>query len=561
MAKFSLIGSRSAQLSMPTFLNTRLMMQRSPDESSCQSSTSRPPVERQSKNDHNLDEVLIHSAHEHPASRTVIVTLPTADQAPGWRNALEESFDFQVEDLDNGRARIRPRGGAGQIADHFVAHRLCDRKTSISSSTWEPLTRFPRADIVSAHFDTAMAEVKRRAALETIEASLSALALAVSVLPIAQTAQFLEAQLPDLFTSFPDASIYLVHTSPVLQARLAFLRLSFAMHTAPDLDVGDLREDQVRPLTYQSLTKGADFGEALKPLFLIFSPAATGYPMTWLPHSLVIDFGDRMLLQGNTPDSRSALYDPSLFGIQVDRLGIEFGNNLNAGHLNSLLGWWIKRLNVLYSLSSDPTRFSLRTGDYDVARQMGWHLTMERLLADLIIVNANPQAPALTRLGAAFDLLDKAETLLGYSSQGSGKGFERLLNRSVMMPLLDRSWQRLPVQLRARFTQHTRKLFDQVYEAIREHTLHQRRTAKAIKLLAPSGKLHARPLDQYVPQLARAIRNSSHGLLQQLSTRDLDLVATHDAALPPALADLAALIALALVADIERVVEGKWWSG
>ena len=133
----------------------------------------------------------------------------------------------------------------------------------------------------------------------------------------------------------------------------------------------------------------------------------------------------------------------------------------------------------------------------------------------------------MSRLGTAFDLLDKAESLLGYDSQSSGKGFERLLNRSIMLPLLSRSWTRLPIQLQKRFDEHGKRLFDLVYEEVRAHAFHHRRTPKAIKLRTSTGKLRALPLDHYVPQLARAVRNSSHGLLQQLSGHDLDLVATH----------------------------------
>jgi hypothetical protein len=189
---------------------------------------------------------------------------------------------------------------------------------------------------------------------------------------------------------------------------------------------------------------------------------------------------------------------------------------------------------------------------------MGWYLTVERLLADFLIVNAYPQAPLLARLQAAFDLLDKAEALLGYGQQQTGKGFERLLNRTEMLPRMFRSWQRLPVQLRGRFNAHSRALFDQVYEEVVEHALQQRRTAHAVKVRSAS-RLTALPMDSYVPQLARAVRNSSHGLLDQLTSKDLDLVATHDAALPACLADLAALIGIALFADVERVVDRTWW--
>lgn len=76
------------------------------------------------------------------------------------------------------------------------------------------------------------------------------------------------------------------------------------MQTAPDLDLLETRPDQVRPLTCQGLTHGLQFAEALKPLFVAFSPAATGYAMNWPPHSIAIDFGGLMDLRLDPPISR-----------------------------------------------------------------------------------------------------------------------------------------------------------------------------------------------------------------------------------------------------------------
>jgi hypothetical protein len=43
------------------------------------------------------------------------------------------------------------------------------------------------------------------------------------------------------------------------------------------------------------------------------------------------------------------------------------------------------------------------------------------------------QGSDLARQHAGFDVLDKAEALLGFGRQGSGKGFERLLRRRSMI--------------------------------------------------------------------------------------------------------------------------------
>lgn len=54
---------------------------------------------------------------------------------------------------------------------------------------------------------------------------------------------------------------------------------------------------------------------------------------------------------------------------------------------------------------------------------------MERLIGDALSLLAEPQATELDRIQLAFDLLDKAESLLGYTRRETGKGFEGLLRR------------------------------------------------------------------------------------------------------------------------------------
>jgi hypothetical protein len=101
--------------------------------------------------------------------RSAIISLPSPDRAPNWRKSLEETFGFQVEDLPDLRARIQLQADE---RDYFVAHRLCDRKSAITSATWELLRRFPRVALESPHADMAMEEVKRRAKRDTPEAAL-----------------------------------------------------------------------------------------------------------------------------------------------------------------------------------------------------------------------------------------------------------------------------------------------------------------------------------------------------------------------------------------------------
>jgi hypothetical protein len=91
---------------------------------------------------------------------------------------------------------------------------------------------------------------------------------------------------------------------------------------------------------------------------------------------------------------------------------------------------WIARLNVIYSHASDPTRFTDGNGFYDAAAQFAWTITVERLMGDALSLVAEPQATELDRVQVAFDLRDKAESLLGYGKSETGEGFAALLRRT-----------------------------------------------------------------------------------------------------------------------------------
>jgi hypothetical protein len=485
--------------------------------------------------------------------------LPPHAQAPALRDSLTKVAGFEVQDVGPGSVRLRPGEGAGVVTDHLRAYRLLNRSTALRPETWEPLLRNPRREYEYKDPAAAQAEVERRAGLGSIEGELSAMSLALLVLRSAEIVGFLESQLKGLFTAFPEASLWLIAADDILLGRLSFAHVAFQFAVTPDLRMGDRTLPYRRSLQSQSITRGVNFAEALAPLFLIFSPTSTGIAMSWAPHALVIDFGGRMELRRKPPLSRSALYEPQLLGFSVDQPGVNFGDGLASGELASLLSWWVARLNAIYSFAADPTRFVDGLGNYHPASQLGWWLTVERLMADLRLLGASPQGSQLARLQTAFDLLDKAEVLLGYGRGDSGKGFERLLRRSVMLPLLERAWRRLPLQLQSRFVAHSRLLFNRVYDEIIDHVLPHRTTKAAVKL-GRVKPLRARPFDTYVPELVRAVRNSSHGLVDQLSGSDLDLVATHDATMPSVLPDLVALIVYALIADFERVREGTWWA-
>jgi len=411
----------------------------------------------------------------------VTLHLPEPAQAPNYRHYLRSNCHFDVRDIAADRwVSVEPGEGSGRIYRYFEAHRICDAHTAINDATWEPLRERPAWEDNNAERRRALLQAAAELAeIGTPEATLQAiqggLAGAVNDAP-----DFLTPNLPALWEAFPDGSLWLISVDQKLLSRMAFLRSRYALELTPDIRIDPEAWIGLTALDGHSITGGASFQRLFNPLLLTFSPGAIGYAFAWNPHVIIFMYGMSTELREEPPRSLAALYEPDTDVAAGDHPWIDpdFWDGLDPSDLESLLAWWTQRLNVLYSHAADPTQYE-RVGRHDAGGQCAWFLTLERLIADATFIQSGPQAPQMARLQAAFDLLDKAEALLGFGIRGSGGGFKRLLRRSTMVPRLNASWERLPLRLRPRFRAHTEALFDHVYDHIREHALGYRVTPKA----------------------------------------------------------------------------------
>jgi hypothetical protein len=514
-----------------------------------------------------------------PESRDVVVHLPPQAKAPGLRAAFSSLAGMRVREVAEDWLAFEPREGAGSVFEYFRLERLCDATRPPTTETWAPLLANPplQADPnlwpatepgkndwrerLRAWADEANDPLRPEAYLASIGATLTAL-------PQAEAPAFLTARASEFLAAYPHASFWFMRSDDLVVKRFALLRVLLNLALTPDvIDKNDPEArtlPQLRTLQEHSLTRGADFGGLIDPLLLTFSPGALGYVFNWMPHAIVFLTGINGSMIRPYPQTPSALYLPKnqAFGSLAWKGGAWF-KEIDPGNCEALLQWWVARLNVVYSHLLDPTNFD-EFGRHSAPRQAATLLTFERLLADLLLVQAGFQGSELARQQAAFDLLDKAEALLGFGVRGSGQGFERLLRRTSMIARLDEVWRRLPLQLRSRFCRHSRALYDGMYDHVRGHAYAHRVAGGAIKVGPPEGPLISLPLEGYVPQLIRAVRNSAHGFIEVLTSeapgmrRDRELLATHDGKLPPHFPDIAALLGFALVADYERVAEGTW---
>lgn len=135
-----------------------------------------------------------------------------------------------------------------------------------------------------------------------------------------------------------------------------------------------------------------------------------------------------------------------------------------------------------------------------------------------------------------------------------------LLRRKRTVEGLREAYGSLPDGLAKRFGDEADRLFADLYKEVRENTMHFRLTPKGVKVAKDDpGKLTSIDTETLVATLARAVRNSSHGLLDMLRDGgDRFLLAINTGDIPAELPALVPLIALGLLADPDGLIDGTW---
>ncbi len=495
-----------------------------------------------------------------------LVRLPDAAAAPGYRDSLTGMSHFAVSDLGAGIVGVAPSEGAGATSEHFGLYKICDARSDLDDpSTWNALREHPPRRSTSEDpvaFRNRMIKLGEdvRERRPGVEGEMVAFRLAA--MGAAQTGELpelLAGNLPALLDQFPDGSLWQVTVADVLLARLAFGRAQFAFQLTPDIPLGPEMEG-LRACSGLGLGAGVDFASVMTVPLLALSPAVLGFLVPAMPHQLVFCFGQGVELRRINPISFAAMYRP---GVLDDPKGLGERPALDALDSQdgpSLLDWWVAQLNRLYSHATDPTRFTGEDGYHDAAAQMAWMITLERLLGDTLSLLAEPQASDLHRVQTAFDLLDKAESLLGYGRKDSGNGFEALLRRERTVRRLRDAYSSAPPALAERLGDEAQRLFDELYREVRANTLGFRLRERGADI-ASGDATAVRPIDDetLVATVARAVRNSSHGLLEILhEDDDRFLLAANTGDIPAELSALAPLIGLGIVADAGGLIDGSW---
>lgn len=497
--------------------------------------------------------------------------LPSGHEA-GFRSSLIEQSHFAVDDLADHWVAVAPGEGAGAVAPYFSPHRIASATTNLTNpGIWSPIEDDPpypgklQVQLQPA-VQQRLSELYERTDLL---ARIERLGVAAVQADADGLREILIKELPGLFEIYPNGSLWYVSVDQRLLSRLAFMRVRLQLTLTPDIKYDSAAPDNVHYFGMHTTTNGIDFSDTVDHVMLAIPPTALGVDFGVLPHVLVFLFGQLEDLRNHEGGALATRFFPNV-SRTAGVPGIKFPvQNLTTAHFGSLLSWWTTRLNVVYSYATDPTNFS-NNGLHDVAAQAAWFFTLERMMADAGVMLAAVDAPAILRMQAAFDLLDKADSLLTPRSKSAeGKSFKRLLRRGEALPRLERAFERLPVQLRARFKRWAQESYDRLYSDVETTTMPKRRQSNGVRVaLTDPVKLQLMTWDDYVAALMRTARNSSHGLQGILRPPDPSksgrpdprlLLATNSGEVPDSLYEVVAVIFFGLMADAERLCAQTWW--
>jgi hypothetical protein len=135
-----------------------------------------------------------------------------------------------------------------------------------------------------------------------------------------------------------------------------------------------------------------------------------------------------------------------------------------------------------------------------------------------------------------------------------------LLRRKRTMERLREAYGSLPAGLAKRLGDEADRLFDELYKDVRANTMQYRLTEKGVRVAKGEPENIASIDDEtLVATLARAVRNSSHGLLDMLDGgSDRFLLAINTGDIPAEFSALAPLVGLGLLADPSGLIDGTW---
>lgn len=377
----------------------------------------------------------------------------------------------------------------------------------------------------------------------TIDEYIEAHRLLLLVMPDEQVFDWLAGLTTALGTALPDYRVVLMNHSHEIHTRMAYVRALFSKEHAPEwLVEGEAFEgfSSMRGLFGDTFQGNTTF---LHPLLAVAAPWMIGTALIRPPSGgAIILFGKPQM--GRRPTTHSDLAE----GLTTNYLAkpshvrtpatpdIDVEDSLEA------LRWCTHGANRLMSIALDPTRFADKNSWYQPAHQMGYLISIDRLLASAIALVVQTGTDEYSRRIHLFQTLDLLE--------GLGVGpYQKTLNPVRIADHIHELKRAMPDSVQRILLPRCENA-QTALEALWEGFHPARKVESMLELLNKKGNEELISRENAISRYLRNVRNAGHSLTVTL--RDpgkLSLLAAHDGEIETGISDIAFLHLVRLLAD------------
>jgi hypothetical protein len=441
----------------------------------------------------------------------------------GWR--WRQSGDGLLVTPEENYQRTRP--------ELFTLTRLADASNFQDPSAWTPVSRLqPQDRYQSEDIRRAIESLPEVSNPSGLEDAWVALRLLFTVRPDKEVADFVREQFTEIVKVVPAASAWLIEFSGVLQARLSAARALFAAEVTPATLSAHTDRVALFPGGMNFMrSQMLGFQAYVQPGLMTLSPWLTGISSYRVGGSLVILFGSPVagFRQVQAPELLN-LYRPNSYPTLSPRSAPV---NIPPESAEAALRWWVARLNEVFRLALDPTRYCDSSGLFQPSRQVGILMSLERLFACLQGTLAHSGRDEFVRSTLSFEALDILDGL----SFGS---WEQMVNRGKVEKQLEALKSGMPAEAHAVLVPRCDGALAALTDAM-DHFVPEWLDGDLVRVRSKTGSnMELISKERAYAQLLRLTRNASHSYRQHAEdAHELSILACHDGEIPDRVADLA----------------------
>ena len=487
--------------------------------------------------------------------RSVAAAVPM--RVPSWMTGgdpqqLEQLCDWemQVEDSQVGTYWVRTRGARhGRSTKLLIMTKLADARNAEKLASYSRMNRLRPLDgmVPGESWSAALAVYERLQEKYPDEpaATLLQMQVLITAAPTVETAINVAHQTFSnwVLPSEPEASCHLIEVSETLGYRYSVTRALLNVHE-PARTKTAAETQKLLFRSAQNLLSDITFGldAYLDCMCSSLSPDVWAFPIPRPGGIILVVFGRVTPGQSSIPRDKIQLLAPTKDNPRC----YSSDPSITADDLVKGAQWWIQRLNLLFSIASEPGNHVV-DGAYNPSMALEKLLTLEQVFRDCQSI-ATSTRDQHVRLTLAFQALLRIKGLV------PSLAWRKVFGITAARKTLRTIKSAMPANLHPIYLPRAERAIAALEEMEQGFFLANRAGEEKIRLPNDnSGKEELVTRSHAVTDWLQLYRNSLHGFDQPTTPRQQALLASHDGHIPGAVADLAWLQLLGLLAKPESL--------